>query len=299
MFARLRPLVVLAFTSCLMLMGCSANSEKSSASNAVLWKIEKSGVPESWLFGTAHISDSRVAKFSPAVEAALNQSKHIGTEIKIDFGSMMAMGNAMLTKEPTLPAKLSAEQYTKLLPELAAREYPEVAAAKFKPWAAAMLLMTPAKVKGEIPMDMRVMKHAMENEKDYFGVETVDEQLSYFQNIPEAKQIVLLNALISQQDKLAKSYEQLLNAYVKQDLDALQKLAEQDEISLPEADQAWFKEWQTKLISERNPVMAKRIQEHLLEGNAFIAIGALHLPGKDGLIERLRAAGYTVTPVLK
>ena len=33
----------------------------------------------------------------------------------------------------------------------------------------------------------------------------------------------------------------------------------------------------------------------LAAGNAFIAVGALHLPGPDGLVELLRKAGYTVT----
>jgi uncharacterized protein len=43
--------------------------------------------------------------------------------------------------------------------------------------------------------------------------------------------------------------------------------------------------------------MAERIAPLLKGGGAFIAVGALHLPGKTGLIERLRAEGYTVTKV--
>ena len=35
----------------------------------------------------------------------------------------------------------------------------------------------------------------------------------------------------------------------------------------------------------------------LQQGNAFIAIGAMHLLGKEGLVELFRTAGYTVTPV--
>jgi uncharacterized protein len=43
--------------------------------------------------------------------------------------------------------------------------------------------------------------------------------------------------------------------------------------------------------------MAKRAAPLLASGGAFIAVGALHLTGKDGLIERFRADGYTVTRV--
>ena len=48
------------------------------------------------------------------------------------------------------------------------------------------------------------------------------------------------------------------------------------------------------LLVGRNEVMAERAAPLLAEGGAFIAVGALHLSGKDGLIERFRAAGYRV-----
>ena len=47
--------------------------------------------------------------------------------------------------------------------------------------------------------------------------------------------------------------------------------------------------------SSRNKTMAESAEPILAKGNAFIAVGALHLPGPDGLIELLRKAGYTVT----
>jgi uncharacterized protein YbaP (TraB family) len=43
--------------------------------------------------------------------------------------------------------------------------------------------------------------------------------------------------------------------------------------------------------------MAERAAPPLASGGAFIAVGALHLAGKTGLIERFRADGYTVTKV--
>ncbi len=51
------------------------------------------------------------------------------------------------------------------------------------------------------------------------------------------------------------------------------------------------------LLVGRNATMAKRIAPLLNDGGAFIAVGALHLPGKSGLIERIRAEGYKVTKV--
>ena len=51
------------------------------------------------------------------------------------------------------------------------------------------------------------------------------------------------------------------------------------------------------MITGRNKVMVEHAAPILAKGNAFIAVGALHLPGPEGLVEQLRKAGYTVTAV--
>ena len=53
----------------------------------------------------------------------------------------------------------------------------------------------------------------------------------------------------------------------------------------------------SEVVVNRNRRMLERIQPRLREGNAFIAVGALHLPGKDGLLTLLRNKGYRVSPV--
>jgi hypothetical protein len=54
---------------------------------------------------------------------------------------------------------------------------------------------------------------------------------------------------------------------------------------------------ETKLIEKRNRLMFELADDLLKEGGAFIAVGALHLPGKDGLVELIRGSGYKVIPV--
>ncbi len=66
---------------------------------------------------------------------------------------------------------------------------------------------------------------------------------------------------------------------------------------LSEAERAAQDEFLRVLLLDRNAVMAERAAPLLASGGAFIAVGALHLPGKDGLVERFRAEGYTVTKV--
>ena len=52
-----------------------------------------------------------------------------------------------------------------------------------------------------------------------------------------------------------------------------------------------------ELIEKRNRTMHERAMPLIDGGNAFIAVGALHLPGNTGLVELLRQSGYRVTPV--
>jgi uncharacterized protein YbaP (TraB family) len=56
-------------------------------------------------------------------------------------------------------------------------------------------------------------------------------------------------------------------------------------------------EFTARLVVERNYRMAERIQPQLREGNALIAVGALHLPGEEGLLALLAEEGYRVSAV--
>jgi hypothetical protein len=58
-----------------------------------------------------------------------------------------------------------------------------------------------------------------------------------------------------------------------------------------------FTSLEHSLLATRNLGMRENAVPHLAQGGAFIAVGALHLPGRHGLVALLREAGYTVTPV--
>ena len=68
----------------------------------------------------------------------------------------------------------------------------------------------------------------------------------------------------------------------------------------PEKNDKDFKdmaEFERRLITDRNHHMADRGAPLLDEGNVFMAVGALHLIGDEGLVELLRQKGFTATPV--
>lgn len=268
-----------------------------------LWRIDKAGMAPSWLFGTIHVADPKVTTLSPAVQEAFSSAQRVATETRLDFGAFMEIAKAVLLPEgESLADKLDAAHYQRLVAALEQRQYPEAAVRRFKPWAASMFLSTPTHPTGQLPLDLKLTKEAVEGGKEYDGIESVAEQIAVFAEMPEDKQLTLLKSLIDEQAQLASQHEALIKLYVARDYAAMQALADPKRDpsfkALPAKDQAYFARWMQKtLIDDRNAVMAERIAKVLPKGNAFFAVGALHLPGKNGLVQKLRDAGYTLTPV--
>ena len=89
-------------------------------------------------------------------------------------------------------------------------------------------------------------------------------------------------------------HAELLAAYKQRDLGGLMTL---NETSMKTGDQRLAEEFQQNLIVDRNHRMVERMREYLQQGSAFVAVGALHLPGEEGLLNLLEQQGYTVRRV--
>ena len=98
--------------------------------------------------------------------------------------------------------------------------------------------------------------------------------------------------------RIADTNETLIQLYLQRRLDWILpfgQLALGNRRTPKEA--AADREFLKSIMSERNRTMDERAQKYLKEGGLMIAVGALHLPGEDGLVNLLRKRGYTVTAV--
>lgn len=297
MFARLHPVLTLAFCACLSLMGCSASAEKNTNTKAVLWKIESANTNPSWLLATVQTPEGHSVEFKPEVEPALLNSRFIGTEYYSDMNSSIQLAQAMVSKDAPLANALGAERYAKITPLLAARGYPANVSAKLHPWAATMLLFSPRQSKENVPMDEYVFQYATETNKPYFALESIEQQLNPFQSIPLARQLILIDAFIANQAALEDAYKKNMAAYIKSDLESIDPLAQFETIALPKAEQAWFKEWRKNHKAKRNQALVERLKTPLGKGDAFFTVSAAQVKGSDGLLAALRGAGYKVSAV--
>lgn len=284
-----------------------AAASATKNADAILWKIEKEGRPASYLFGTVHLTDERVTTLSPAVKAGLKDAKVIALEVsdlsEQATSSVIAKSAplVMFTDGRRLDGLLSTAEYDTVKSVIGRAGMPADLASTFKPWIVTMILSVSDcerdKVQGGARvLDMQLAEIGKERGLDVVGLETIPAQLEALAAVPEQQQVDMLRASLKFADRTNDMMETLVQLYLSRKIAAAMPfqiaLAEQAGVSA----QA-FAGFQQKLLLERNAKMHEAADPLLEQGGVFIAIGALHLPGDQGLVELLRQGGYTVTAI--
>jgi uncharacterized protein YbaP (TraB family) len=128
------------------------------------------------------------------------------------------------------------------------------------------------------------------------GLETPKEQLDVIASMRPEVAATLLNLAARQPDMNDDVYATMLRLYRESRPAEILPIAD-SLAGLSEAERAAQEEFMRVLLLDRNAAMVERTAPLLASGGAFIAVGALHLVGKNGLVERFRAEGYTATKV--
>lgn len=275
--------------------------------NAILWKIEKEGHAPSYLFGTVHLTDERVTTLSPAVTKALDDAKVIALEVsdltETATASVIAQSAplVMFTDGRRLDGLLSSSEFDTVKSIIGRSGMPADLAALFKPWIVTMILSVSdcerEKVQsGARVLDMKIAEIGKKRGLDVVGLETIPAQLEALAAVPERQQLDMLRSSLRFADRTNDMMETLVQLYLKRQISAALpfQIALAHEAGI--GDEA-FAGFQQKLLDERNVKMLTVAQPLLEKGGAFIAIGALHLPGDRGFVDLLRQAGYTVTAI--
>lgn len=284
-----------------------AESRALPNTEAVLWKVEKPGVAPSFLFGTMHLSDPRIATLSPTVKDAIAHSKAVALEVadlsdKAVAAAMAKTASLIIyTNGESLKTELSPGEYESVQHIIAKAGMPGELAATMKPWLVSMLLATSdcerkQLAAGRTVLDLQVAAEARKHGVAIKGLETIEDQLGALAAVPDDQQIAMLKVGLKYIDRADDMTETLVQMYTKRQIGAAMpfQLALAAEAGMPPSIFDGFKK--TLLIS-RNARMRDAALPLLNSGHAFIAVGALHLPGPTGLVALLRQSGFTVTPV--
>ena len=259
-----------------------------------LFRITREGTAPAHFFGTMHAEDPEVVNLPEPVARAFSGADRLVMEVVPDTDTIVRAMLAMAyTDGRTLRQAIGPELYAETLRAVARIGMSEAAVRDLKPWAVATMLSAPPAATGEF-LDMRLYRQAVAVGKPVQGLETIEEQLDVFDDLPASLQKALLVDALRERDSLAVVYAELRQTYLRGDLAGLKRLsAEHLEGGDPELQQYF----QQVITDGRNRLMVTRLAPILAHGNAFVAVGALHLPGEGGVLNLLQKQGWTVERV--
>jgi len=260
--------------------------------SGLLWRLEKSGSPPAYLFGTVHVDDPRVTRLPEAVTRRLDEAGEFTMEVIFDPAVLKTLAGRMLYADGReLPQVAGSELFGKAAAAAGELGLPPEALRLFRPWAVAMLLIMPRPQHGDV-LDVVLMKRAQAQGKPVHQLETMDEQIALFEHLSERDQLMMLRHTVDNLETARRAVREVVEAWLARDLAALARISDRADISDPEM-RRFNERFRTELIDRRNLRMVERMQPRLAAGG-FIAVGALHLHGAQGVLAQLAHLGYAV-----
>ncbi len=276
----------------------ASGDEKRAYAEGLLWRVKSPSATASYVFGTVHIADPRVQAVVRDMLETVGPLDSISLEVLQTPEATARAGQRMINLDgPALSERVGADLFAKTVASAAAYGLNALVLERFKPWAVAVILSVPvsemrAQASGSPNSERILQAYAGNNQIALYEIETYDEQLSLFDGLAEAEQIEMLRLAVQNSGIADQVFARIVNAYLARDLNKIYRLMEEMAVG-QEADlQAFF---ESEFIEGRNHRMVERILPRLAEGNALIAVGALHLPDEAGVLRLLEQRGYTIS----
>jgi uncharacterized protein YbaP (TraB family) len=278
----------------ILITAITLNSEaQTSLEKTLLWQITGPGITvPSYLYGTIHLMCPQDIVVSTELRAKFYSTKQLFLELDMDDPSVMAktMEQMNMKNDTTLKQLLPAAQYdsvatafkqlTNIPLEMMQGMKPELLESVIYP----SLLGCD----GAEAWEQKFLKMAKANNMQVKGLEQVEDQLKIFDEIPYTMQAKEFAETILNIDSVKKSFIDMLNLYKQKDLEALNKMSDDDDE---------FAGYSDLLLANRNKKWVPEIIEQAKLKPTFFAVGAAHLGNTIGVINLLRQQGYTVIPV--
>lgn len=288
------PLLVMM--SLLTLAGLAQDAEQ--AENTLLWKISGNGLEKpSYLYGTIHMICKDDAGLSDNLRKVIREADEVYFEVDLDnmFEMLGAVSKFKMRGDTTLRDLLTETEYEKVKAyfEQHGSMLPFTMLESYKPILAASLLeQSKMPCESTSAMETEIMGYAKEFDKKIKGLETMGYQAGVLDQIPykmQADQLVKYVETTGTADSSADETQAMMDAYRAQDLGRLEELITQSDPAISNYTEI--------LLFQRNRNWVEKMKDFMKEKSLLFAVGAGHLPGKEGVIDLLRKMGYQVSPV--
>ena len=262
--------------------------------------IKKCHVTPSYILGTLHSDDPKIIEMLGTAFSKVSYANSANFEIKFNPEVVQTTMHAMYLEPDsieTLQSIVGIGEYNKFvnLMKRVRPNNPETTYYRMRPWAAAVMLSEPQDSNDGVALDMRLQKFAESRGIAVFGLETAESQLDIFNKLTKAQQIGLFSDAVNNYPQIEKDVKEMFDTYFSQDLTKIKSLA--DKSFETYSDKELAAHLKLEMIDKRNRNMTETMSEKIDLGGAFIAIGALHLPGKEGVLRQLEDRGYYIETV--
>jgi uncharacterized protein len=297
---------VLIFGVCFFLISATRltaqHTEPMALDNSLLWEISGQGLGQSsFLFGTIHLIPEDKYFWTEKMDEAFFSSEEVVFELNMeemtDMSMMMSiMDNLLMSGDTSLSDLLSDEEYGMVKAHFDKLGLPLFMFKRMKPFFLTVFLSEDF-AKGSLQdgslksYEMELAQMAKNQGKLVDGLETVEFQAKAFDAIPYKVQAQMLVSSLKNEDESSGKGEldTMIELYTQQNIQQLGEMMSQTGED--------FSEFEEILLNSRNRAWIDVMIEKMNSHKVFFAVGAGHLPGREGVIQLLRNRGYTVKPV--
>lgn len=295
-----------ALTAFALVAPARADQVTASAPQPVLTDVEpalyavRDADSTIYLFGTVHIRRPGSQWGGANARAALAESDEVWTELEITDDAqaraqVLVVQLGMAPADQPLSSLLTEAENAKLTGLLQRHNASPAMFNRMRPWLAAITLsmmpMLQAGYETAAGVDNAIDAAATANGQRRRAFETIEQQIGFLANLaPEVQHQMLVDAL-AQTEMGAEQIDLLSTAWERGDVDTLERLVVED------TRQQYPEVYRVLLVERNNAWMDVLTRELDRSGVDFIAVGAGHLLGPDGLVEQFRARGIAVERV--
>ncbi len=247
-----------------------------------------------FLLGSVHMLSAADGALPQVMTDAYSKSAALVMELDLnDVGAESMLGSAfestMLPEGQSLASVLGSSLYADFLARAGPLGIEPAMADRLQPWFAALMLeqltLAQSGLAADAGVDMQLARRAQLDHKPIIALETVADQLGYFSRLTSAQQVDFLRTTLRELDTEGSDTAKVVLAWRRGDTAELERLMHKDAIESPELFRV--------LTTDRNRKWLPRITALLHDSRDYlVVVGALHLVGRDGIVELLRRDGH-------
>ena len=276
----------------------TAASARTRSAGPALWQVSDKDTTV-YLFGTIHLLPKNSSWRTPKFEQAVQKSQGLVLETLIDTanpaqlaGLMAQMGFA--SGLPPIASRVAPEKVPLLESAIAKTKLPRPVFDRMETWAAAFTLLSvqfqTIGVEGDQGVESVLRKSFADAGKSVGELESNQEQLSFFDRLPESAQRLLLEGAIENPTETRTTFSGMLKSWLSGDTNAIAATFNKDLQASPELKMA--------LLTRRNFNWSQWIERRMQQpGTVLVAVGAGHLAGQQSVQSYLQSRGYKVKRV--